>query len=72
MRKIAISYIIVASSLFFSCCGPETPHPDTNASTQNFPVVAEDANLVVNPKTAVNSSITVSYTHLTLPTIYSV
>ena len=58
MRKIAISCIIVASSLFFTGCGSEIRHLDTNTSTQNLPVVAEDANLVVNPKTAVNSSIT--------------
>ena len=58
MRKITISCIIVASSLFFTGCGSEIRHLDTNTSTQNLPVVAEDANLVVNPKTAVNSSIT--------------
>ena len=58
MRKIAISCIIVASSLFFTGCGSEIRHLDTNTSTQNLPVVAEDENLVVNPENAVNGSIT--------------
>ena len=58
MRKIAISCIIVASSLFFTGCGSDIRGLDTNTSIQKSPVVAEGENLVVNPKNAVKGSIT--------------